>query len=315
MWPERLQEFAFAHNTTYHESIQCTPFEVAHGTRARTLTDALASGSGPIVVSDEDTFGYYGDLRQRAQAYHDIAKLSQSQAALEQNRRLNGNSIKRTFQVGEHVSIYFPKRALDTSWKQKHLVQWRGPMRVIEKSSDTTYVMEDVATGQRFERSITNINPYNAPVTERKQEQKGSEGKSLKKLKKRAEESKDTNMPFDVVPGTLYAVKDDIDSSEFWLAECTKADAEEATFHYWGTTSARAENAVFKPAHIGGRTGKTILAHNPRQRDGEPTAAWTGTLGHELVIGPVQLRQDKQGLHRLTASSRRRLTDLKMARL
>ena len=306
-WPDRLQEFAFAHNTTEHDSIQCTPFEITPGTKARTLTDALVISGGQVLGTDDDAKGYYGELRQRAKSYHDLAKEALRQATKEQNARLNHGSFRRTFAVGDLVSIYFPRRSTDATWKQKHMIQWRGPMRVIERTSPTSYAMEDVSTGQRFERTVTNVNPYHAPLVA----VKATDPTLVNDSKKQEPELTESN----VVPGGMYAVRDDAGAEEWWLAERLTADAEDATFHYWGTSNAKPDTAIFKPAHIGGRTGLTILSHNPRQRDGEPTTAWTGVLGPDLVIGPVQLRRDKQGAHRLTAASRRMVAQWTMARL
>jgi hypothetical protein len=44
-----LQAIAFAHNTTFHSSINCTPFECGHGLRARSITDARMSPRLQIV--------------------------------------------------------------------------------------------------------------------------------------------------------------------------------------------------------------------------------------------------------------------------
>ena len=47
-----LQAIAFAHNTAFNSSINCTPFEVGHGLRARSITDARASAR--LQITDEE---------------------------------------------------------------------------------------------------------------------------------------------------------------------------------------------------------------------------------------------------------------------
>ncbi len=44
MWERRTEEFAFAHSTTLQDAIGCTPFELGHGTAARTLVSGDALG-------------------------------------------------------------------------------------------------------------------------------------------------------------------------------------------------------------------------------------------------------------------------------
>ena len=84
------------------------------------------------------------------------------------------------------------------------------------------------------------------------------------------------------------AVKDDATSREFWLAKVTATDADELSLHYDGTTSKGIKSATYKLAHIGCRTGLTILHSNPDQRD-EKTLPWTGKTSLDLVVAPVQL--------------------------
>ena len=135
-------------------------------------------------------------------------------------------------------------------------------------------------------------------------------------MQKTQAEKQDPITRDEVQIGDVVAVKDQEDSKEFWLAEVTGVDAEDYDLHYYGTTSKKKKGATFKPAHIGRRTGMTILAANPKQRDGEKTLPWTGKSDPELVICKVALLPPaKNGARRLAAKSLAALKNFTMARL
>ena len=103
-WPERLSEFAFAHNTAFHANLGCTPFELGHGTVARTVTS--------VPDPPDAATGYFGRVKRAAEMYADIAKKNMLVAQEEQNKRLNGTSYVKEYKIGEAVTIYFPRRGL-----------------------------------------------------------------------------------------------------------------------------------------------------------------------------------------------------------
>ena len=98
-WENYTTEFEFAHNTTHHSTIGCTPFQLAHGTEARTLTSALAMHE----YKDTDVKGYFARLRAAADVYRDVAARTMREARLNQNRRLNDVTRKRQYEVGDRV--------------------------------------------------------------------------------------------------------------------------------------------------------------------------------------------------------------------
>ena len=63
-----LQAIAFVHNTTFHSSINCTPFECGHGLQARSITDARMSPRLQIV--DEEGTELQGTITQWGTSIH-----------------------------------------------------------------------------------------------------------------------------------------------------------------------------------------------------------------------------------------------------
>ena len=92
------------------------------------------------------------------------------------------------------------------------------------------------------------------------------------------------------------------EGSEVWIVCVLGIDADMVECHYWATTS-ESKNAVFKPAYIGSRTGKTILTYKLRKNE-EPSKPWTGTSPLNQVVATVTFRVDKTGQHRLSSASR-----------
>ena len=292
-WDRRTEEFSFAHNTTLQDSIGCTPFEIGHGTQARTLVSSAALGVSSLDScsdpNDADVRGYYGRLKASAALFSEVAAKVMSGAREAQNARLNEGSRVREFAIGDTVSIYFPKGATDDDWKPKHYVQWRGPMEVVKRLSETAYGVRETNSGQYFERTICNISPFRAPVVP---------------------ESGPASAPGPRV-GDMVALQEE---DEFWIGEVKSLDVNELVCHYWSTTGRNVATANFKPAYIGKSTGKTILTHRLRLNE-EPTEMWTGTCDLASFLGKVSFNVDKKGNHRLSGASRALLADFQMGHL
>ena len=291
-WEHRVSEFSFAHNTAFHETLGCSPFELGHGTEARTMLSSIAQQGAMDVVdvlspSELEVRGYFGRLKAAAAVYNQIAKTNISRAQAEQNAQLNDGSRVRTYTVGDNVSIYFPKKSLDSGWKQKHTPQWRGPMVITSHLSPTSYAMKDTATDQVFERTVMNIQPYRAPLTSG-----DSEIRVVSALAKGG----------DLMTGDMVALNE---GNDFWIGELKSVDAEEVSVNYWATTGRNVASAVFKPAFIGAKSGKTILCYRLKKNE-EQSAEWTGVCDLESVICKVNFNIDRKGNHRLTAGSRGR---------
>ena len=302
-WELHVDAFAFNHNTVIHMSTGLTPFELGHGAPARTLVNSNALSSvNPDVVSKAAAMGYYGRLKEANQAYRAVAERTMAQAQQDQNARLNSRGRVVTFKVGDVVKIVMPAHAITKGWKKKHLPGFRGPMEVIEKPTSTTYKMKDINTGQVFQRSVTNVQKYKAPI-----QRKGAQTVTTAETKVRHERGFTVN--------DMVACVDDEGDSNFWVARIIgQPDNNSNVVHYWGTRGAALKHAVFKPAYIGSSTGKTILAYTRNKRD-EKSTEWTGVLPDNLVIGRVKLLKGKSGQMKIAPKSQAELSNYVMARL
>jgi len=299
VWERRTEEFAFAHNTTLQDAIGCTPFELGHGTAARTLVSGDALGVSSLDKcsdpDDTDVRGYYGRVKAAAALFSEVAAKVMKDAREAQNSRLNAGSRVREYALGDIVSIYCPKSATNSEWKPKHVVQWRGPMEVMSRFSATAYGVRELSSGQYFERTVCNISPFRASV-----------------VPGAVQDPRliDVISPGPVVGETMAMLED----GEFWVGEVTSVDADEFVCHYWATTGRNVSSAVFKPAYIGKTSGKTVLTYQLRRNE-EPTDPWVGVCDRASYLGKVSFNIDKKGNQRLSASSRALVANLTMARL
>jgi hypothetical protein len=99
-WDTRVNEFSFAHDTAFHDSLGCTPFEVGHGSLARTLTSSMIlSDSDSKFSTTSDVKGFYGRLKIAAKEYHNLARTTAESVQAEQNARLDGSLFVRLFTI------------------------------------------------------------------------------------------------------------------------------------------------------------------------------------------------------------------------
>ena len=223
------------HNIIVQDVIGRTPFELGHGSAARTLVTGAALGVSSLdkcaAPSEDEVRGYYGRVKAAASEFSEVASRVMKDAREAQNARLNESSRAREFAVGDIVSIYCPSSGIDSKWKPKHKIKWRGPMEVVSRLSATAYGMRELSSGQYFERTVCNINSFRAAVDPRVGQ--AAHSASLA----------GNGTPSPAVAKTVAMVE----NGEFWIAEVT-SDAEEFSCHYWATTGRNVESAVFKPA-------------------------------------------------------------------
>ena len=141
---------AFAHSTTYNSVLQCTPFEVGHGLRARTIydarmaprmqfsTDGVIPGEG-IVVTWEATVPnkLLGLATRLVEVVRQQSEWHRKMASEQLNQP--GNPIPRNqtgkTEISEGSKIFFYKppgqaKVDNSNRTAKHLDYYRGPATV-----------------------------------------------------------------------------------------------------------------------------------------------------------------------------------------
>jgi hypothetical protein len=119
VWERRTKVFAFAHNTTVQDAIGCTPFELGHGSAARTLVTGAALGVSSLekcaAPSEDEVRGYYGRVKAAASVFSEVATRVMNDAREARNARLNEGSRAREFTIGTLCQFTARARGLTAS--------------------------------------------------------------------------------------------------------------------------------------------------------------------------------------------------------
>ena len=158
-WEKYVRLMEHTWNTSYHSVLQCSPFEAAHGLKARSAIDSLTRASGRV-ETDIMTADGIEAMRVTARAFEQQIHNVRKEAAAA-NATLLRKGPNKSYQIGDEVSFYLPpseKDALAMGRKPKHLLQYRGPAFVVEKLSNTTYQIE--YEGRKYNRCFSELRPY-----------------------------------------------------------------------------------------------------------------------------------------------------------
>jgi hypothetical protein len=206
------------------------------------------------------------------------------------------------FKVGDHVAAWFvPPRdraPLDEKrWKQKHMIAWRGPCKVLARKSNATYRLMDVKTKKTFDRHVALLARWR-PTVDPLIESKAPERERRVAAASAAEEGDDFG---DLVAGETVAVVDHARDKRVYLMKVVSVSDEMVDGHYYGTMSDDFARAKFNLTYIEQGSGLSIL-RQPRRH--EKADAWTGSVPLEFVRARnITFRSD----HALDAKSRRKL--------
>lgn len=144
----------FALRSVPHESTGFTPAELVYGRSLRSPLRMLREaweGRG----EDHTVVDYVLKLLNRLQSCKELVEANMKNAQARAKLYYDKNARKRTFAVKDKVLL------LNTSRKNKLQVQWEGPAEVVERLSDTNYVVK--MPGRRKEVKIYHSNlmkPY-----------------------------------------------------------------------------------------------------------------------------------------------------------
>jgi hypothetical protein len=172
-------------------------------------------------------------VRTSTTAFVQLAKnhdqyLKEKSAAL-----LNQHGFPRVFAIGDLVKARFPptKAELDATGRRlNHVSSWRGPCKVVDRLSATTYRVMNTDTLRHFERAVSNLLPWKAT--------------SAKKACN-ATYDPETSAPF--VVNEFIAVRDD-PASWFYIARVSAITTTMVIVHYYGSRTNDLKKAKFLPA-------------------------------------------------------------------
>jgi hypothetical protein len=276
-WPRYVSRIVFAYNTAAHQSIGgISPFEIYFGMPARdTFSRILTTSSEhleqlPTEEGDVQNARLFAlAVRTSTTAFVQLAKnhdqfLKEKSAAL-----LNQHGFPRVFAVGDFVKARFPptKAELDATGRRlSHVSSWRGPCKVMDRLSATTYRVVNTDTLREFERAVSNLLPWKAT--------------SAKKARNAAYDP-ETSAPF--VVNEFIAVRDD-PASWFYIARVTSVTSEVVIVHYYGSRTNDLKKAKFLPGWHLSTQNKIRLAPNLPQHHIRYTGVLDLTSINSLLV-------------------------------
>jgi hypothetical protein len=226
--------------TAPHQSLGgISPYELYHGVPARDTFSRVLTDSMDILPQLSDEAGDLESARLFAlavktstQAFVQLARNYDQYMKGKTDDMLNHSSTPRTFIIGAQVKARFPptKAEMDaTGGRSNHTSSWRGPCRVPDRLSSTTYRLIHLDTNHEFERSISNLLPWRA-----------------ESRKKARNTQYDENISTPFAFNEFIAVRDE-PGSWFFLAKVTAITPTAIIVHYYGTRSANLQVATFYP--------------------------------------------------------------------
>ncbi len=135
-WDQWIHEFRFAINSSWHESTNYTPAEIALGRKLK----------GPLKLfqyrsPDPDQSEY--EAIERQQSLLERVKENVTRAQSRQQRYYNRKRRQETFQEGELVWVQaHPLSRAGDAFTAKLAPKWRGPAKVLKQLNNVNYRVE-----------------------------------------------------------------------------------------------------------------------------------------------------------------------------
>ena len=242
-----LQAIAFVHNTTFHSSINCTPFECGHGLQARSITDARMSPRLQIVdeegtelqetVTQWDTSIHKKVLELAERLKDDAVRHSQWHKKMTaDNLNMAGKKIEdNLYETGAEVYYFKPPtqaQVREAGKMHKHLAFYHGPATIVEKLGTRQYSITH--NGKLYKRDVEMLIPV--PQLPEKYREFDPAETVLKTIKP----SKHTSN-LELREGELLIMLDE-EENKWYLAEITKKYQDRVQVNYYSTPAQSLDN-------------------------------------------------------------------------
>ena len=286
---DHLQNIAWVWNTTVRSSTTARPFEVMTGTSPVTITDSL------VLPPPTNNTLNMSNIRESSAAYAQIARehgdFMRARRAMVLNKR---GRVLKALKVNDYVKIYVPPshaEAVRRRRKAKHICQWRGPLKITEKLSNTTFKLSShLNPSKTFKRHLMNVRKWLGPLPDPQTA------------------STDAMMPMtsDIEPGQFVFARDSDSSNMLYLARVASVDDLGVEVHAWGTSSKNHIESQYRPVMI--LESNSLPTTRPRRAACQP---WSWQVPTDAIEDLILLRPvDVTASGKLDAATRRRVRAL-----
>ena len=176
-----------------------------------------------------------------------------------------GRELK-SLKVGQYVKIYVPPsqgEAVRRRRKAKHICQWRGPLQISKRLSNTTFELKSYFNPSKsFRRHLMNIRKWRGPLP-------------------LANTDQSLLVPFvsDVEVGEFCIIRDSPTSTTLYLARVTAVDDLTVNVACWGSIYKSQINAKFAPVVIMEETDLPTT----KPQAGKASSPWTWGCRADLI--------------------------------
>ena len=225
-----LPAIAHAWNCSHSESLGCSPFEIHHGVKARSIPEAAlaASDDAPMTVPK-----VLESVRDHVKFYTKLATSHGQHMSKIRAKKLNATRSQKPFKVGDRVMIHVPPsmhQARSRHRQIKHCLHFRGPATITKSLGDRNAAFEVKMdnSGATSQRTLINIKRF--PKIE------FSESASKRDVTVNENgtvlDSEGTVFHFgEFKPGTIIALIDNEGSRKFRLGKVSKHAGDWHTVH------------------------------------------------------------------------------------
>jgi hypothetical protein len=196
-WDTMLNLAAWVHNSTVHDVLKCSPFEIVTGLKPRSAKAWLPQPGENIGKLTEQFQEYYGVDRDYLSFIRERAREMIKKSQDSYLQRLNIHSRNIEYKKGDKVLVRNHDKTSYVSRKWSH--KYNGPYTVIDVISPTVLKVKDDKYGKEDLVHLVYVRPYNQstmspPVSKRelrqvlREEDNDRFGKKLKSNLKKTDE-------------------------------------------------------------------------------------------------------------------------------
>ena len=146
-WDTHLPYVMMAYRSAEHETTGCTPNAMMLGREVATPLDVMFEMPATASAVPQNVWAW--ELKQRMEEAHTAVRQHTGQEMRRQKRYHDAKINWQSFQKGDAVYVFFPRRKVGHS--PKFTSYWRGPFTIVSKKSDLLY---EVNCGYREQSQI-----------------------------------------------------------------------------------------------------------------------------------------------------------------
>ena len=150
-----MSSLAFAYRSSVVDSIGETPYYLVHGRNPK-LPTSVIFGSKAQLRHDAQQYGL--DLTQRLRDSFQAAPAVQENADDLRKKRYDQSHVKTDYAEGELVLLFVPQT--QPGLVRKLQCKWRGPFRIVQKTTSLNYVIRDLDTNKTQKVHVQRLRKY-----------------------------------------------------------------------------------------------------------------------------------------------------------